>query len=195
MKTEKQMFLGNPRKQRYLNVLICISLLFILSTVLLVPHSVHAQGLEEDVNDAFVHENEQDVTRNDGGPKGSVATGTDPKSGGSVCRFRMEGDWVHTSMGDASGHGWWVNIDCQATQAIVTIRLQQNINGSWVYVGSPGQKTVYSGGGSANRAATRVRCNSSAWTSWRSEIDVDVIGILDTPGKHYTSVRSLNCRH
>lgn len=155
----------------------------------------NAQELEEDVNDALVPKNEQDETRNNGGPKGLEATGTDPKSSGSVCHFRMEGDYVHTSMGDASGHGWRVNIDCQATQAIVTIRLQQYINGSWVYVGSPGQKTVYSGGGSANRAATRVRCNSGAMTQWRSEIDVDVIGIPDTPGKYYTSTRSLNCRH
>lgn len=106
------MFLGNPRKQRYLNVLICISLLFIMGTVLLVPRSVYAQELEEDINNALVHENEQDVTRNNGGPKGLEANGIDPKSAGSVCNFRMEGDWVHTSMGDASGHGWWVNIDC-----------------------------------------------------------------------------------
>jgi len=195
MKTAKQTTLGNISKQPYLNVLIYIGLLFIISTVFLVPRSVQAQKLEEDVNDALVPENGQGVTSRNDGPEGLVTTGTDPKSSGSVCHFLMDGDYVHTSMGDASGHGWWVNIDCQATQAIVTIRLQQNINGSWVYVGSPGQKTVYSGGGSANRAATRVRCNSSTMTSWRSEIDVDVIGILDTPGKFYTPTRSLNCRY
>lgn len=73
--------------------------------------------------------------------------------------------------------------------------MQQYINGSWVNAGSPGQKTVYSGGGSANRAVARAFCNGSAATQWRSEIDVDVIGILDTPGKYYTPTRSLYCRH
>lgn len=49
----------------------------------------NAQELEEDVNDALVPKNEQDETRNNGGPKGLEATGTDPKSSGSVCHFRM----------------------------------------------------------------------------------------------------------
>ncbi len=182
MKLEKQRFWVIVESNAISNVLVCISLLFIISTVLLVPHSVYAQELEleEDVNDALVHKNHQDVARSNGGLNGLVATGIDPKPSGSICHFRVEGDYVHTSMGDASGHGWWVNTDCEATQAVVTIRLQQSINGNWVYVGLPGQKTVYSGGGAANRAATRVRCNSSAWTSWRSEVDVDVIGIPDT---------------
>lgn len=166
-----------------------------MSTVFLVPHSVHAQELEEDVNDALVPENEQDEPSKNDGPEGLEATGTDPESRGVICRFRMEGDYVHISIGDASGHGWWVNIDCDATQAIVTIQLQQYINGSWEDAGSPGQKTVYSGGGSANRAVARAFCNNSAATQWRSEIDVDVIGILDGPGKYYTPTRSLYCRH
>jgi hypothetical protein len=55
------------------------------------------------------------------------------------------------------------------------------------------RQTVYSGGGSANRAVARAFCNNSTVTQWRSEIDVDVIGILDTPGKHYTPARSLYC--
>ena len=105
------------------------------------------------------------------------------------------GDNVHLSIGDASGHGWWVNGDCNATQAIVTVQLQQYINGSWVDAGSPGSKTVYSGGGSANRAVARARCNTSTWTAWRSEIDVDLIGIPDTPVKLYTSTTNLYCRH
>lgn len=180
------------------NVLVCICLLFIMSSVFLVPHNVYAQELEENVSDALVSKNEQDEPNKDDGLEGSEATGTDGSAAGtdgSICRFRMEGDYVHISFGDASGHGWWVNIDCEATQAIVTVQLQQYINGSWEDAGSPGSKTVYSGGGSANRAVGRAHCNNSITTSWRSEIDVDVIGILDTPLKYYTPTQSLNCRH
>jgi hypothetical protein len=195
MKTANRITYGNVSKQHHFNVLVCIGLLFIMSTVFSVPHSVHAQELEEDLNDPLVLEDKQDIPRKDDGPEGLEATGTDPESRGALCRFRMEGDYVHISIGDASGHGWWVNIDCDATQAIVTIQLQQYINGSWEDAGSPGQKTVYSGGGSANRAVARAFCNNSAATQWRSEIDVDVIGILDTPGKYYTPTRSLYCRH
>lgn len=162
----------------------------------MVPHNVHAQQVEEDINDALVHENEQDEPSKDDGSEGLEATGTDPAEPDDwFCTFSMHGDYVHKSFGDASGHGWWVNGDCEATQAIVTVQLQQYINGSWVDAGSPGSKIVYSGGGSANRAVARASCNTSTWTWWRSEIDVDLIGIPDTPGKYYTSPQDLTCRH
>jgi len=195
MNTAKRIFFGNINKQHHFNVLVCIGLLFIMSTVFLVPHNVYAQELEEDVNDALVPENEQDEPSKDDVPEGLEATGTDPEPDGWFCTFWMHGDNVHKSSGDASGHGWWVNDDCNATQAIVTVQLQQYINGSWVDAGSPGSKTVYSGGGSANRAVGRASCNTSTWTAWRSEIDVDLIGIPDTPGKYYTPTRNLYCRH
>lgn len=156
------------------------------------PYSVHAQESGENINGALVLENEQDKTNKEDSPEGLEATGTDR---GVLCGFVMDGDYVHLSAGDASGHGWWVNKDCEATQAVVTIQLQQYINGSWVNAGLPGQKTVYSGDGAANRAVARAHCNSTTTTSWRSEIDVDLIGIPDTPDKYYTPTRSLNCRH
>jgi hypothetical protein len=182
------------QKMRF-NVLVCIGLLFITSTVFLVPHNVHAQELEEDVNGALVPKHEQDEPRKDDDLEGLEATGTDPEPDGWFCHFSMHGDNVHYSGSDVSGHGWWENDDCNATQAVVTVQLQQCINGSWVDAGSPGSKTVYSGGGSANRAVGRARCNSSTWTAWRSEIDVDLIGIPDTPSKYYTSTINLYCRH
>ncbi len=195
MKTAKRISFGNINKQHHFNVFVCIGLLFIMSTVFLVPHSAYAQELEENVNDALVPENEQDEPSKDDIPEGLEATGTDPELDGWVCTFWMRGDNVHKSSGDASGHGWWENVDCNATQAVVTVQLQQYINGSWVDAGSPGSKTVYSGGGSANRAVGRASCNTSDWTAWRSEIGVDLIGILDTPGKYYTPTRNLYCRH
>lgn len=195
MKIVKRTSFDNVAKQYHLNVFVYIALLFIMSTVLLAPHNVYAQVEEEDNNDALIHENEQDEPRKDDIPDGLEGTGTDPEPDWVFCNFWTRGDYVHVSLGDASGHGWWENVDCNATQAVVTVQLQQYINGSWVDAGSPGSKTVYSGGGSANRAVGRARCNSSAYTAWRSEVDVDVIGTPDDPSKLYTPTRYLYCRH
>lgn len=195
MKIVKRTSFDNIAKQYHFNVFVCIVLLFIMSTVFLVPHNVYAQAEEEDINDALVQENEQDEPRKDDGPDSLESSGTDPEPDGVLCNFSTYGDYVHYSGDDASGHGWWVNGDCNASQAIVTVQLQQNISGSWVDAGSLGSKTVYSGGGSANRAVGRAHCNSSTWTAWRSEIDVDLIGIPDDPRKLYTSTQYLYCRH
>ena len=165
MKIVKRISFGNIIKQYHFNVLVCSVLLFITSTVFLVPHNVYAQELEGDVNGVLVPENEQGEPSKDDDPEGLEATGTDPELDGWFCTFSMQGDYVHKSFGEASGHGWWVNGDCDATQAIVTVQLQQYINGSWVDAGSPGSKTVYSGGGSANRAVARARCNTSDFVS------------------------------
>lgn len=82
------------------NVLVCIGLLFITSTVFLVPHNVHAQEVEEDINDALVHENEQDEPSKDDGSEGLEATGTDPAEPDDwFCTFSMHGDYVHKSLG------------------------------------------------------------------------------------------------
>ena len=105
------------------NGLVCISLLFIMSTVFLVPHSVHAQELEEDANKALVPENEQDEPGKDDDPDGLEATGTDPEPDGLLCTFWMRGDRVHISTGDASGHGWWVNDDCNEASVTMYERL------------------------------------------------------------------------
>jgi hypothetical protein len=195
MKNEKRTSFGNVTTQNRFKILVCILMLFFISTAFLVPHNVYAQEIEEGNNNALVHKDEQHEPNKDDGSGGLVDIGTAPQPDGAICRFRMEGDYVHISIGDASGHGWWVNIDCEAMQAIVTVQLQQYINGSWQNAGSPGSKTVYSGGGSANRAVGRAHCNTTTTTSWRSVIDVDVIGILDSPFKYYTPTQSLNCRH
>ncbi len=107
--------------------------------------------------------------------------------------FYTAGDWVHVTNGRASGHGWWVNESSTATQAVVTVQLQLNRGGAWINVGPPGQKTVFAGGGSANRAATRTPCVNTATTQWRSEVDVDLVGSPDSPEKGYTEARSLAC--
>ncbi len=127
-----------------------------------------------------------------------LATGTDAQTSSVVCSFRMEGDYVHVSSSafEASGHGWWVNGNCNATWAIVTVQLQQYYSdGSWRNVGTVGSATVRSGGGAGNRATGRAVCNSSSVTGWRSVIDVDVIGIADTPNTYTTATRNIACRH
>ena len=78
----------------------------------------------------------------------------------------------------------------------ITINTVQNhVHGSWRNVGTAGQATVKSGGGAGKRATGRVACDSKNMTGWRSVIDVDVVGIIDTPGKLTTSNRDIACRH
>ncbi len=114
-----------------------------------------------------------------------------------VCAFTMNGDYVHVSSTafEASGHGWWVNGNCNATLALVTVQLQQYYSdGTWRNVGTAGSATVSSGGGAGNRSTGRATCTSSSVTRWRSVIDVDVIGVLDPPDKLTTSTRNISCR-
>lgn len=127
---------------------------------------------------------------------GSSATSTDA-SVSAVCVFYTRGDYVHISSSafEASGHGWWVNGDCSATSAVVTVQLQQYYSdGSWRNVGSVGSATVRSGGGAGNRATGRAGCNSSSLTGWRSVIDVDLVGLADDPGKLTTPSQNIYCR-
>lgn len=114
-----------------------------------------------------------------------------------LCVFTTHGDYVHISSSafEASGHGWWVNGNCNATYAVVTVQLQQKIGGQWRNAGPAGKATVRSGGGSGNRATGRAACNSSTVTEWRSIVDVDLVGVLDDPGKLVTPTRTLACRH
>lgn len=113
-----------------------------------------------------------------------------------LCNFLQYGDWVHissTAPRAASGHGWWENVDCDAVLADVTVQLQIYKGGSWKNVGSAGRKRVYSGGGSANRAAARVTCANSNSYKWRSVIDVDVVGVADAANKLTTGEKTLAC--
>jgi hypothetical protein len=114
--------------------------------------------------------------------------------------FQTRYDNVHlssTSPYPASGHGWWQIIEGPATRAKVTIQLQARrypYTGSWTNVGVPGSKTVYSGGGSANRAAANAACkNRIESVQWRSVVDVDLIGYADPPDKSVSTPQLLWC--
>ncbi|WP_083342742.1 MULTISPECIES: hypothetical protein [Frankia] len=114
-----------------------------------------------------------------------------------VCYFETRGDDVHVSSSahEASGHGWWVNIDCDVTKAVVTVQLQEYYSdGTWRNVGAVGRSTVKSGGGAGNRATGRGHCRSGSLTGWRSVIDVDLVGVPDDPNKLVTTGRNIRCR-
>lgn len=113
-----------------------------------------------------------------------------------LCGFVTRGDYVHVSSSawEASGHGWWVNINCRATTAIVTVQLQQRVGGEWRDAGTAGKATVRSGGGAGSRATGRALCHTSDPTEWRSVIDVDVLDVLDPPDTLITGGRTVRCR-
>lgn len=115
----------------------------------------------------------------------------------SVCNFTQEGDYAHISSTPpqaVSAHGWWTNGDCPTTTAVVTTQVQKkNVLGIWVDVGDRGVKTVKSGGGSTNRSASRYTCSSTAKHTFRSWVDVDLVGVADAPNKLYTPARDLAC--
>jgi|GEM_PF-3860032 len=124
---------------------------------------------------------------------GSPENGLTPSA---LCIFYTRGDYVHVSSTafEASGHGWWINGDCSATWAVVTVTLQEYYSdGSWRDKGT-GQATVRSGGGSGNRATGRAGCNDATVTGWRSVVDVDLVGLIDDPGKLITSAQNISCR-
>jgi hypothetical protein len=123
--------------------------------------------------------------------------GADQRAAAARNVFQTLGDAVHLSSTPPpamSAHGWWRRISGPATQARVTVQIQQHWGG-WVSVGSPGVATVRSGGGAGNRATARVGCHQYAGRTYtyRSIVDVDIIGYNDTPEKLYTPARETNC--
>lgn len=111
------------------------------------------------------------------------------------CNFTQHGDYVHissTGPATASGHGWWQNVDCKATKAVVTVDLQIKKNNRWVTVAT-GSKTVGSGGGSSNRAVGRALCANRTPHWWRSVVDVDLVGQVDAGNKLTTPETVVTC--
>lgn len=111
----------------------------------------------------------------------------------AVAVFYTRGDYVHVTRGQASGHGWWIKGTAKATKAKVTVQLQYKPKktSSWNRRGKAGVKTI--GPGTSKRANARMTCRSQARKQWRSWVDVNLIGYLDSPNKLYTSARTLKC--
>lgn len=118
-----------------------------------------------------------------------------------VCEFYQRLDNLHISSSSPptlSVHGGWTNIDCNATHASVTVKLQrQNSLGIYTDVGSTGQQTVRSapprGLPTSARATARYQCQGTASRTYRGWTDVDVIGVADPPNTTTTSGYTFNC--
>ncbi|WP_063727813.1 hypothetical protein [Streptomyces sp. RTd22] len=118
------------------------------------------------------------------------------RSGSGVGAFETKGDRVHfshTVRGNINAHGWWKRLNGPATKAKVTVWLQVKSGSQWRTL-NKGSKTVYSGGGSAKRASAAWKCtNLIAKHSFRSVIDVDIVGYPDDNNKKTTDTQTLYC--
>jgi len=115
----------------------------------------------------------------------------------AVCLAYTRGDNAHRSATgfEASGHGWWTNVNCSATLADVTVWLQQYYSdGVWRTRGTVGEARVRSGGGAGNRATARALCADSRSTGWRSVVDVDLVGLIDDFSQFVTPAVNIPCR-
>lgn len=101
---------------------------------------------------------------------------------------------VTTSSGyeEVSAHGWWVDLGCPSgTRASVEIVLQALTENGW-YTVATGSRVI--GPGTSKRANVRERCVDDRPYTYRSIIDVDLIGIIDTPERAVRhSQGTLNC--
>lgn len=124
----------------------------------------------------------------------SEARGRQPAAVAGV--FKTDGDDVHISSTPprtASAHGWWIKYSGPGSTAKVTVLLQViGYYGEWDTV-AVGSAILAPGGGSGRRATARKTCSSSAATTWRSEIDVDIINVSDTPERLITDHRRSAC--
>ncbi|MFF3402355.1 hypothetical protein ACFYW6_28030 [Streptomyces sp. NPDC002659] len=118
------------------------------------------------------------------------------RAGSGIGAFETKGDNVHfshTVRGAINAHGWWKRLSGPATKAKVTIELQVKSGTGWRTLNT-GSKTVYSGGGSAKRASAAWKCtNLIQRHTFRSVIDVDLIGYPDQANKKITAAQTLYC--
>lgn len=114
---------------------------------------------------------------------------------GFWCTFASDGDYVHVTDNYASGHGWWLNVNCPSTyRADVTIWLEENLNGTWYLQGNA--VTGFNrlpGSGSTVRVTNKLKCVNSSTHRWRSIIKADIVGQTDTNPLAYTLDHPLAC--
>lgn len=114
--------------------------------------------------------------------------------GGVLCVFGVNGDNVHVTDGMASGHGWWLNINCPSnTVANTHIDQVENNYGTWMIVGSGTKNAVKAGSGSGKWANARSFCNNSERTQYYSLIDADLVGRMEVPMSAHTDTVTIPC--
>jgi hypothetical protein len=125
------------------------------------------------------------------GAGGIVASAPVAAIPAAACNPFVDGDNVHVSSGDVSGHGWWYQGSCGNVKTTVYIYLYEYYSdGSWREKNS-GSKNVYPGGGSANRAATRIVCTGVIPAAWRTLVVVHI----GNGASAYTKTLNLPCRN
>lgn len=95
-------------------------------------------------------------------------------------------------------HGWWTTSykDLVNRRAKVTVQMQSYTDAAgWFNVGSLASGTHRQGGGSGKRTTGHFECKNDALTRWRAYVDVDIIGVWDTPGKRFSKEVELHCGH
>ncbi|MGH8523836.1 MAG: hypothetical protein ACREXY_06345 [Gammaproteobacteria bacterium] len=119
-------------------------------------------------------------------------------SSARLADFTTRGDYVHISSTlpwAVHGKGYWTTSDShlKTHKAWVTVEIQY-------YRGEAGWRTVetkrqaryaYNVGG--GKTIAREQCSSMWSKTWRSRVDIDIIGHIDSPGKKVTANRALNC--
>ncbi|NEA39886.1 hypothetical protein [Streptomyces sp. SID11385] len=122
-----------------------------------------------------------------------------PHSAKGPGTFVTNGDRVHISSTPprtASAHAWWTHVAGPGTKAKVTIWLQVKATkkGSKWHSVAKNSKNLKSGnGGSARRVVARKKCANRNTRQWRTLIDVDLIGVADTPEKVSTKTVTVRC--
>lgn len=121
---------------------------------------------------------------------------SDEASVQATCAYLSVGDHVHisdTAPRAVQGHGWWTgNSACNGKKAKVTVTLQKNVGGSWVTV-DESASTVYQGGGAGKRATARHDCSGTSSNAYRTLVDVDIVGEIDSPEKAVTDTIYMDC--
>ncbi|WP_148081964.1 hypothetical protein [Streptomyces botrytidirepellens] len=111
------------------------------------------------------------------------------------CKFYQAADKAHYKDREnaVSGHGWWMNVDCpRGVKAVVTLQLQVKIQNKWKNRGDPKKRALKSGRSKSTNV--RLKCHSHRNTVWRGMVDVDLIGMPDTPKKGYGYSTKIPCR-
>jgi hypothetical protein len=110
--------------------------------------------------------------------------------------FITNGDRVHISSTPprtASAHAWWTHVSGPGTKAKVTIWLQMKSGKKWHSVAKNAKNLKSGNGGSARRVVARKKCANHNKRQWRTMIDVDLIGVADSPEKAYTKQVTVKC--
>lgn len=133
-------------------------------------------------------------------PEGTVGpTGESPPITAGRCTYLQANDNPHRTGNpiDVSVHGWWRRAGgtCPSKNH-VTVGLQAfwcDLTCYWVTVDT-GEGDYFQGPGSGKWANARRRCApATRVVGWRAWTDVDLIGIRDPSGEHYTLAQNYYC--